>query len=139
MLLEGLYKEKIWLQCLTIFTIMALSSLFYRTACSNSTSICVTLLFQPVIGVSLLNELFNCFIMGSGSHSHRKIIWVTKWRKNHFVLFLYHLQFILSQCTAEYIFSCNLEKEYWKQVPACQVKFCVTSLSGAILLKCSTL
>lgn len=86
-----------------------------------------------------MNWLFNCLIMGSGSHSHRKIIWVTKWRKNHFVLFLYHLQFILSQCTAEYSFSCNLEKEYWKQVPACQVKFCVTSLSGAILLKCSTL
>lgn len=86
-----------------------------------------------------MSWLFNCLIMGSGSHSHRKIIWVTKWRKNDFVLFLYHLQFILSQCTAGYSFSCNLEKEYWKQVPACQVKFRVTSLSGAILLKCSTL
>lgn len=84
---KTLQRKKDWLQCLTIFTVMPLSSLFYGTTCSNGT-FCILLLSQAVIGERLLHELFNCLIMESGSQSHRKIISVKKWRKkDHFALF----------------------------------------------------
>lgn len=97
--------------------------------------------FQPVIGVTLVNELDYLIALSWDlvGHSHGKIIWVKKWRKRSLYIIFISLRFILSQCILEYSFSCNVEWEYWKQAPACQIKFYITSLSGAILLKCSTL
>ena len=74
-LYESLYKdftkEKNRLQCLTIFTVMPPSSLFYGTTCSNGISICIILLPQAVIGVRLFSSLqFSRSVMSGSLQPH---------------------------------------------------------------------
>ena len=69
--IKTLQRKKNWLQCLTIFTVMPLSGLFYGTTCSNGTSICIMLLSQAVTGVRVFSSLqFSCSVMPNSLQPH---------------------------------------------------------------------
>ena len=71
--IKTLQRKKNWLQCLTIFTVMPLSGLFYGTTCSNGTSICIMLLSQAVTGVRVFSSLqFSCSVMSGSLRPHKQ-------------------------------------------------------------------